>query len=86
VGTQPHHRGEKRGNWHHNKNPAKRNISRIPLSEENCWSSRTKKKKKNKKNPTTGAQGIKTLTQNSSRCINTTQNETTRQRDPEQDD
>jgi hypothetical protein len=42
------------------------NISRIPLSEENCWSSR----EKNLKTPTTGPQRIKTLTKNNSRCVN----------------
>jgi hypothetical protein len=34
---------EKRGNLHHNKNPAMGNIASISLSEKNCWSSRRKK-------------------------------------------
>jgi hypothetical protein len=33
---QPPHRGEKRVNWHHNKNFASDNISIMPLSEEHC--------------------------------------------------
>jgi hypothetical protein len=36
------------------------------MSEEHCSSSRNKKLK----TPTTGAQEVKTLTQNNSRCIN----------------
>jgi hypothetical protein len=40
---QPPHWGQKRGNQCHNKNPARGNISSIPLSEEHCWSSRRKK-------------------------------------------
>jgi hypothetical protein len=60
VGTPaPSPRGE-RGNWHHNKNPARGNISSIPLSEEHYWSSR--RKKKTLKTSTTGAQEIKILT------------------------
>jgi hypothetical protein len=55
-----------RGNQHHNKNPARGNISIIPISEEHCWGSRRKKLQ----TPTTGAQVIKTLTKNNSRCIN----------------
>jgi hypothetical protein len=53
---------------HHtqNKNAARGNISSIPLPEEHCWISR----RKNLKTPTAGAQWIKTLTQNNSRCIN----------------
>jgi hypothetical protein len=34
---------EKRGDLHHNKNTERGNISSIPLSEENSWSSRRKK-------------------------------------------
>jgi hypothetical protein len=66
---QPPCSGEKRGNLHH-KNPERGNVSSIPLSEEYCWSSRGKKTQTNLKTPTTGAQGIKTLTKNNSRCIN----------------
>jgi hypothetical protein len=36
-------RGKKRGNQHHNKNPARGNISSIPLSEEHCWEYQEKK-------------------------------------------
>jgi hypothetical protein len=42
------------------------NISSIPLSEEYCWSSRRKKIK----TPTTGTQGIKTITPKNPRSIN----------------
>jgi hypothetical protein len=66
VGTPaPSLRG-KRGNQHHNKNPAQGNISSIPLSEEYCWSSGGKKLK----TPTIGSQEFKTITKNKSRCIN----------------
>jgi hypothetical protein len=34
-----------RGNLYHDKNPAKGNISSIPLSEEKCWNSRRKSSK-----------------------------------------
>jgi hypothetical protein len=71
----PHQRAEtpaphlmvKRGNWHHNKNPARGNIYNTNLSEEHYWSSR---RKKNLKTPTTEAQEIKTIIKNNPRCIN----------------
>jgi hypothetical protein len=37
---------EKRGNQHHNKNPARGNIYSTPLSEDHCWSTRREKKHK----------------------------------------
>jgi hypothetical protein len=54
---------KKRGNLHHKKNPARGNISSLPLSEENCGAPG----EKTLKIPTIGAQEIKTLTQNNSR-------------------
>jgi hypothetical protein len=66
VGTPVPSLKGKKGNWYHNKNSTRGNISSIPLSEKHCWSSR----RKELNTPTTGAQGNKTLTQNNSSCIN----------------
>jgi hypothetical protein len=63
---QSPHWWQKRDNLRHNRNTARGNISSTPISEEHCWNSRRKKLK----TPTTGAQDIKTLSKNNSRCFN----------------
>jgi hypothetical protein len=60
------HRGEKRGNLHHNKNPARGNISSIISLRKIAGAPG----EKNLKIPTTGAQGIKTLAKNNFNCLN----------------
>jgi hypothetical protein len=68
VGTPAPSLREKRGNLHFNKNPARGNISSIPISEQTSGVSGEKKPQN--PNPTTGAQGIKTVIKNNSKCIN----------------
>jgi hypothetical protein len=50
---------------HHNKNPARTNVYRIPV-----WGKLLEIQKKTPKTPATGTEWIKTLTNNNFRCVN----------------